>query len=184
MTWPGSPTGLVLAAARFAAEKHRDQRRKDKDASPYINHPLQVAHTLFESGVEDPEVLAGALLHDTVEDTDTTLDELRDRFGPRIASLVAEVTDDKSLPKARRKELQVAHAAAASPGAQQIKIADKISNIRDITGSPPAEWDRERKAGYLDWAVRVVEGCRGVNPTLERVFDHAVSRARAELGLV
>lgn len=173
----------LLDALAFAAARHRDQRRKDAGASPYINHPIAVAHALAaEGGVTDPDVLVAAILHDTVEDTRTTFDEVAERFGPVVAGLVRELTDDKSLPKAERKQLQVAHAAAASAGARQIKIADKLCNVRDITHTPPADWPPERRLGYLDWAASVVGACRGVNPRLEAAFDEALTRARRAVG--
>jgi guanosine-3',5'-bis(diphosphate) 3'-pyrophosphohydrolase len=172
----------LLGALAFAAEKHSRQRRKDSEASPYINHPIAVATVLAaEAGVSDEAVLLAAVLHDTVEDTETTFEELERRFGRTVRDLVAEVTDDKSLPKQERKDLQVAHARAASAGARQIKIADKICNIRDIAESPPADWPLDRKREYLVWAERVVEGCRGVNPRLDAAFDGALSKARRVL---
>lgn len=170
---------VLFDALAFAARKHRDQRRKDAEASPYINHPIAVAHVLAAEGaVTDPTVLVAALLHDTVEDTRTTFAELEQRFGPAVAGLVRELSDDKSLPKAERKRLQVAHAAAASAGARQIKLADKICNVRDITDTPPADWPPERKTAYLDWAADVVNACRGANPALEAAFDATLERAR------
>lgn len=132
---------LLIRAAIFAANKHRDQRRKDTAASPYINHPLALADVLAnEGGVDDVEVLCAALLHDTIEDTQTTPDELRREFGDRVANIVLEVTDDKSLPKAERKRLQIVHAGHASFEARLVKLADKICNLRDILASPPANW--------------------------------------------
>lgn len=167
----------VLRAALFAAERHRNQRRKDAEASPYVNHPIAVASVLAaEGGVTDPDVLCAALLHDTLEDTETTADELRDAFGGRVCDIVLEVTDDKSLQKAERTQLQVVHAATASPSAQLVKLADKISNLRDLLNSPPADWPAERKQAYFDWAERVVAGLRGVHPGLEKVFDALISR--------
>lgn len=167
---------LVLDAAAFAADKHRRQRRKDAEATPYINHPLALATILArEGGVGDAEVIAAALLHDTVEDTETTLPELEARFGANVAAMVAEVTDDKALPKAERKRLQVAHAAHKSPGAKLVKLADKIANLRDIAASPPADWDQERKAQYVRWASEVVAGLRGSNAALEAAFDAATA---------
>ena len=179
-----SPATL-LRAATFAAEKHRHQRRKDAEASPHINHPLAVASVLaVEASVRDEALLVAALLHDTVEDTKTTFSELEAAFGSTVRCLVEEVTDDKSLPKEVRKSLQVAHAPSASPSAKQLKIADKICNIRDITESPPSDWSEERKAEYLAWTERVVAGCRGVNPSLDRVYDAALLAARRKLGLL
>lgn len=167
---------LVLDAAAFAADKHRRQRRKDAEATPYINHPLALATILAkEGGVVNAEVIAAALLHDTVEDTETTHAELEARFGPTVAAIVAEVTDDKSLPKAERKRLQVTRAAQKSPGAKLVKLADKIANLRDIAASPPADWDAARKADYIRWASEVVSGMRGTNAALEAAFDAAAA---------
>jgi guanosine-3',5'-bis(diphosphate) 3'-pyrophosphohydrolase len=162
---------LVLQAAAFAAEKHRHQRRKDAEASPYINHPIQLAYILVQADVEDPIVLAAALLHDTIEDTNTTHDELEIVFGHEIANIVVECSDDKTLDKLERKQAQVDHAAHISKRAQLVKLADKIANVSDIDGAPPAGWSLERKREYFDWARRVVDQMRGVNPKLEARFD-------------
>lgn len=170
-------TALILKAAAFAAEKHRSQRRKDVEASPYINHPLALAHILSaEGGVTDCNVLAAALLHDTIEDTDTSSAELTEQFGPIVAGIVAEVTDDKSLPKEERKRLQVARAATKSQGAKLVKLADKISNLRDIIDCPPSGWAAEQKVGYFRWAKEVVDGLRGVSASLEASFDATYER--------
>ena len=174
--------GRLLQAADFAATKHQKQRRKDVGASPYINHPLAVANVLAnEGGVTDVELLMAAILHDTIEDTEVTVIELSKCFGDIVAVLVAEVTDDKSLPKAQRKALQVETAARKSKQAKQLKLADKICNIRDINAESPADWDVDRKLEYLDWAVQVIAGCRGVNAKLEDVFDKATANARSRL---
>jgi guanosine-3',5'-bis(diphosphate) 3'-pyrophosphohydrolase len=170
----GSDLGKILDALAFAADKHRHQRRKDREASPYINHPIDLAQILVnEAGVDDPLVLVAAVLHDTVEDTATTLDELEGRFGPEVREIVAEVTDDKALAKDERKRLQVEHAPHASFRAQQVKLADKISNLRDMAHSPPATWDLERRRAYFDWCKRVVDGLRGRHAALESLFDAA-----------
>jgi GTP diphosphokinase / guanosine-3',5'-bis(diphosphate) 3'-diphosphatase len=164
--------GLVITAARFAAWKHRDQRRKDADASPYINHPIGLAEILWtEGGVTDPTVLAAALLHDTIEDTETTPEELRGQFGESVAAIVEEVTDVKWLKKHSRKKIQVARAARSSKGAKLVKLADKISNVRDVLANPPAGWTIERRREYFDWAKSVVDRVRGTNPKLKRRFD-------------
>lgn len=182
MAFKSDDISLILRALRFAAHKHRNQRRKGAEASPYINHPIDVAETLWNAGfVRDASVIIAALLHDTVEDTATTFAEIEQLFGPEVRSLVEEVTDDKSLPKAERKRLQASHAPHLSIGAKQIKFADKISNIRDIADAPPADWSQERKAEYLDWAEGVVAGLRGCNRELENLFDETISRARAEI---
>lgn len=165
-------TGLVLKALAFAAHKHRDQRRKDNNASPYINHPIALATVLCnEGGITDVNVLCAALLHDTIEDTETTPAELTKLFGKTISDLVMEVTDDKSLPKAERKRLQIEHAANASYEAKLVKLADKISNLRDIANCPPADWDSNRKQEYFDWAKKVIDQIRGTSAVLERIFD-------------
>lgn len=164
---------LLLEAASFAAERHRDQRRKDVDATPYINHPLEVARILSEAGVDDPDVLMAALLHDTIEDTETSPDDLIERFGERVNKLVLEVTDDKSLPKAERKRLQVRNGPKKSDGAKMIKIADKIANLRDLRTSPP-QWNEERVAAYVRFAKDVGTGCKGVNSLLDVMLDEHV----------
>ena len=173
---------LLLGAIRFAAERHRDQRRKDAGASPYINHPIAVACVLAEEGeVHDEEILLAAVLHDTVEDTDASFEEIEERFGAAVCGYVREVTDDKSLEKTVRKRLQVEHARTASPGAKQIKVADKICNLRDLAASPPPDWPLERVRAYVTWAEEVVAGCRGVNHRLDAAFDAAAALARASL---
>ncbi len=165
---------LILKALEFAALKHRDQRRKDAIASPYINHPIALANVLTrEGGVTEPEVLAAALLHDTLEDTQTTPEELRAAFGEAIARIVEEVTDDKNLLKADRKRLQIEHAATISREAKLVKLADKICNVRDVADHPPAKWDLARRREYFEWARMVVDRLRGVHPELEKRFDEA-----------
>ena len=174
---PEKDLALLFRALAFAAHKHRDQRRKDAEASPYINHPIALAEVLAgEGGVTDVEVLAAALLHDTIEDTDTSLAELQEQFGARIAAMVAEVTDDKNLPKAERKRLQIEHAAGLSPGAKLVKLADKICNLRDVADRPPSKWELERRQEYFEWAKRVIDGLRGIHPALESAFDAAYRR--------
>src|SRR5688500_16552266 len=134
MTAPSlPPSARLLRALQFAAGKHRDQRRKGSARAPYINHLIDVAGILAEvGGVDDPTVLQAAILHDTLEDTETSVTELQREFGPDVAAIVAEVTDDKSIPKAERKRLQIEHAPALSNAAKQLKVADKISNISEI----------------------------------------------------
>ncbi len=168
---------LVVKAANFAAFKHRNQRRKDADASPYINHPIALANVLSnEAGITDSIVLCAALLHDTIEDTETTLEELQSEFGKAIASVVMEVTDDKTLPKAERKRLQIVHAKTASRRARLVKLADKICNLRDVATSPPPKWNLRRKRKYFDWAKQVIDRLRGTNRKLEKLFDEAFSQ--------
>jgi len=161
----------VLKAAAFAAEKHRNQRRKDAEASPYINHPIQLAHILVQADIEDPVVLAAALLHDTIEDTNTSFEELEIVFGYEIANIVAECSDDKKLGKLERKQAQIDHAAGLSRAAKLVKLADKIANVNDMNDAPPAGWSLERKREYFDWAKRVVDEIRGTHAGLEARFD-------------
>jgi len=172
---------LLLKALAFAAHKHREQRRKDAQASPYINHPIALADVLVnEGGITDVEVLCAALLHDTVEDTATTHEELVDAFGSRVARIVAEVTDDKRLPKAERKRLQIEHAPHISREAKLVKLADKLCNLRDVAERPPAGWDLGRRREYFDWAKQVIDGLRGAPGEdmrrLEAAFDAAYAR--------
>jgi len=173
---------VILRAVRFSADKHRLQRRKGKDASPYINHPLEVADLLANAGdVQDVAVLVAAILHDTVEDTGTAFEELESAFGHEVRVLVEELTDDKNLPKPQRKLLQIEHARHISSRAKQIKIADKISNVRDVAHNPPRDWPMQRRREYVDWAEKVVAGCRGSNRALEKLFDDTAREARALL---
>ena len=176
MTHPNNPTldaiQVVLKSAQFAAVRHANQKRKGAAAEPYINHLIEVAGLVSNAIAEpDANLLAAAFLHDTIEDTKTTKEELVQAFGSDVADLVVEVTDDKSLPDVQRKLLQVEHAPGLSVRAQIIKIADKISNLRGILYSPPAGWDRRRKREYFDWGKQVVDGLTSPNPILRKEFD-------------
>jgi guanosine-3',5'-bis(diphosphate) 3'-pyrophosphohydrolase len=166
----------LFEALAFAADKHRDQRRKDAHASPYINHPIMLARVLsVEGGVTDTQTLIAAVLHDTIEDTETSFDELRAQFGNVVADVVAEVTDDKLLPSAERKRLQVLHAPHKTRRAALVKLADKICNLRDMAHNPPTGWPLERRRAYFDWAKDVVDALPPVNRRLREVFDAAYS---------
>jgi guanosine-3',5'-bis(diphosphate) 3'-pyrophosphohydrolase len=174
---------LLLRAAAFAARKHQHQRRKDAEASPYINHALEVAAILaVEGAVTDPLTLTAAVLHDTLEDTETNPEELAAAFGPAMRDLVQELTDDKRLPKAERKARQAASATHLSDRAKLIRIADKIANVRDVTHHPPAHWDLGRRRDYLDWTEGVLSGCRGLSPALEACYGEALREGRRILG--
>lgn len=178
-----SELARLLTALQFAAHKHRDQRRKDAAASPYINHAIEVATILAtRGGVTDLATLTAAVLHDTIEDTRTTPAELEAEFGAEVRDLVLEMTDDKRLPKAERKRFQIEHAGSISPKARLIKFGDKICNVRDVTASPPAGWPLERRREYLDWTEQVLVGCRGCNPGLESYYDEVLRAGRAALG--
>lgn len=165
---------LILEALAFAAHKHKDQRRKDVAASPYINHCIAVANVLVRPGhIKDAETICAALLHDTIEDTETAPEELRRRFGTTICQTVEEVTDDTGLPSKERKRRQVERAAHISERGKLVKLADKICNIRDVADHPPAGWRLKRRQEYFDWAREVVEQLRGVHAELEGLFDRA-----------
>ena len=165
---------LLIDALAFAALKHRDQRRKDPEASPYINHPISLARVLsIEAGLFDAKMLAAAVLHDTLEDTQTTFEELRERFGKTVATVVREVSDDRTLLKAERKRLQIEHAAHLTRRARLVKLADKICNVRDVASNPPRDWPLQRRREYFDWAKAVIDRIRGTNRKLEALFDEA-----------
>ena len=176
--------GLLLKAIRFSADKHRNQRRKDNAHSPYINHPIEVAQLLWDVGcVRNVNVLLAAILHDTIEDTRTRPDEIRDNFGNKVLSLVLEVTDDKSLPKADRKRLQIETAPHKSHGAKLVKLSDKCCNVRDLVTTPPEGWSLERRCEYLLWTEQVVAGLRGTNAGLEEYYDHELASGKILLGI-
>jgi GTP diphosphokinase / guanosine-3',5'-bis(diphosphate) 3'-diphosphatase len=178
----GMALGLFLKAVTFAARKHQDQRRKGRRHRPYINHLLQVAEILWEiGGVRDVEILIAAVLHDTLEDTKTTTEELEAAFGPRVLALVQAMTDDKSLPKQARKALQVTHAPHLSPAAKLIKLADKIHNVYELDHVPPVGWSRDRILAYVDWADKVVDGLRGVNGAMDTAYDNAARSVRRSM---
>jgi (p)ppGpp synthase/HD superfamily hydrolase len=170
-------------AADYAARQHIAQRRKGQRAEPYINHLTEVAALLAEAtDGGDVVLLMGGLLHDTLEDTDATYEDLVQHFGPEVATLVAEVTDDKSLPKEERKRLQIEKTAAKSRRAKLLKIADKTSNLRGLVGSPPVGWTETRLRDYVVWASDVVRSCRGLNARLEAAFDAAHEAASRHYG--
>ncbi|MCK1732433.1 HD domain-containing protein [Bradyrhizobium sp. 138] len=177
-----SPIRLVSEAAELAAHRHNGMARKGRGKEPYINHLAEVANLLATAtdGV-DAELVAAGWLHDCVEDTDTTRQELAQLFSERVASLVAECTDDMSLPKAERRQKQIKDAPHKSPGAKLIKIADKISNTGARIQTDPSVEEREDLADYVGWAAQVVAGCRGGNAWLDERFDDAVKAAKALL---
>jgi GTP diphosphokinase / guanosine-3',5'-bis(diphosphate) 3'-diphosphatase len=172
---------LISRAWNFAAQRHTTQRRKGKAQEPYINHLAEVAELVATAtNGRDANLVAAAVLHDTVEDTATLPAELTSVFNADVAGLVAEVTDDKSLDKAVRKKLQVEHATAKSERAKLIKLADKTSNLRALVKSPPGDWSLQRRREYLDWALDVAKGLRGVNPWLEAQFGEAAEQLRQD----
>ena len=177
-------TGLLLKALSFSAHKHRNQRRKDTEKSPYVNHPIEVTNLLWKVGnIREVNTLLASILHDTIEDTATNPDEISELFGEDVLSIILEVTDDKSLPKQERKRLQIETAPHKSPGAKLIKLADKCCNVRDMVMSPPEDWSLERRCEYLLWTERVVAGLRGTNPALEKYYDENLAQGKELLGL-
>ncbi len=177
--------GLFMSALKFGANRHRWQRRKDAEQTPYFNHPIDVAEILWRVGaVRDINILTAALLHDVIEDTETLPEEVGRTFGPKVLSLVLEVSDNKSLSKEMRKELQVQHAPSLSAGAKSIKIGDKICNIRDVINSPPPDWSIERRLEYLAWAERVVTAMNGCNDRLEEEFYRLFGEGREKISSI
>ena len=172
MSYPIQPFQKIFSAVGFAAQRHSNQRRLGTAAEPYINHLVEVA-ALVSGALSEPDtnLVIAALLHDSIEDAGVTMEELTEHFGVDVAQLVAEVSDDKSLPKQERKRLQVVNAPLKSERAQMIKIADKISNLRSLHSSPPVGWDSERQKEYVLWSVEVVNGLAKPNPILRAEFD-------------
>jgi GTP diphosphokinase / guanosine-3',5'-bis(diphosphate) 3'-diphosphatase len=176
-----SMDSLLLSAIKFASEKHVNQRRKGCENIPYINHTIRVAYILQEVGKEfSPSLLAAAVLHDTLEDTETTEEELTVLFGENVCSLVKEVTDDMTLTYDDRKRYQIKKAPSLTDDAKKIKIADKISNIQDIL-QYPMSWSNRRKRMYVEWSEKVIDGCRGINILLDSAFDKTVNYAKSIL---
>ena len=169
---------LVLKATQFAALKHCDQRRKD-GKTPYIIHPISVAMILSEIGsIEDPEILSAALLHDTLEDTDTSAHELDKNFGSRVRIIVEELTDNDMLTFSQSKQMQIENAPYLSKDATLVRIADKISNVSDVIENPPPEWNQKRCNKYVDWAEAVMNNCQKVNQDLENHFFELLTEYR------
>lgn len=173
----------LIDAIYFAAEKHKDQRRKNEKQTPYINHPLHVMCILSDNGVTDVDVLISAVLHDTVEDTDTSFEELEQKFGSRVASIVRECSDNKSLDKVERKKLQLEHAANASLEAKLVKMADKYSNLTDLHQSPPKTWSKEEIVGYSVWAFEVCKRLYGLSDPLNYGLESNLKKVFEDLGV-
>ena len=175
-------TVLITRALHFAAERHSNHRRKGQAQEPYVNHLAEVSELVADATEgKDVNLIAAALLHDTIEDTETSSDELVATFNNDIAQLLADVTDDKSLPKQDRKYLQVVNSRAQNMRVKLLKLADKTSNLRSLANSPPENWNTEQKQAYIDWAIKVAAGLKGVNPWLEGRFDEALRRAQQTL---
>lgn len=182
MTYTFDEMDILLRAIRYAEAQHRGQTRKDATHAPYIKHPLDVMDLLWQVGeVRDVVTLAAAVLHDTIEDTDTSPEDIQALFGAQILAVVQELTDDKGLEREERKRLQIEHAPHKSPAAAQIKIADKFCNVRDVIESPPEDWSRERKIAYVQWAIDVVERLPKHNPPLEQHFYDLIAQVQTAL---
>ena len=170
---------LFTKALAFAAHKHKDQKRKDRDKTPYINHPIALTNVLInEHKMTDTEILCSALLHDTVEDAEVTAEELTDLFGESISNIVMEVSDNKTLIKEQRKQAQIKHAPHLSTKAKAVKLADKICNLRDVIKCPPINWTDVRRQKYFEWSKQVIDGLRGEWSELELAFDDEYKNIR------
>lgn len=161
----------LMEALNFAALRHRAHRRKGREGTPYINHLIEVAHILTLHGIDDEDLLCASVLHDTIEDVGVSAEELRSRFGPRVTALVLAVTDDENLPLWDQKQRQIDEAGNLPKAAQNLRVADKISNLRGILMSPPPGWSHERKLAYYAWAREVVQACTSADPSLLRTFE-------------
>ena len=167
---------ILSEAVFFASIKHKNQRRKDNDSTPYINHPIEVMHVLASCAISDPDILAAGLLHDTIEDTQTSAGELEEKFGKKITSIVLECSDDKSLDKIERKQQQILHASTASNEAKQVKLADKYSNLNGLYTNPPTTWSTETIDGYVNWCWVVCSKLYGVNTKLDELLQNLFSK--------
>ncbi len=161
----------LLKAIHFAAQKHQNQRRKNTAQTPYIGHPIEAAHLLAEGGVTNTEILQAAVLHDTLEDTNTTFEELEANFGKEVATTVRECTDNKKLNKIHRKMMQLVHADTLSYSAQLVKAADKLSNLSNLVSDPPAHWTKSEILGYAVWSWFVVQGLKSASPLCPQIFE-------------
>jgi len=177
-----SDTSKILFAVNFPAEKHKDQRRKNPDKIPYINHPVGVADILIEEGkVEEVDWICAALLHDTIEDTDTTEEEITKHFGPNVASIVKELSDDKLLPQAERKRLTIVNAPNKSIAAKTVGMCDKIYNLRDLERILPAGWTEQRRVEYFIWSKKVVEHYYHANSNLAQIMQNMFLEHKTEM---
>jgi len=169
-----------MKAIEFAAEKHKYQRRRGYDRLPYINHPIKVANLLIEIGCGESNLIVSALLHDVLEDTETTVEEIQEHFGTEVLNTVLELTDDMNLPYAERKRLQIEKAPSLSKDARKIKIADKLCNIRDIM-EYPLDWDDPEKMEYLLWSEKTISAVGSSDRSLEKLFADEIKRGKKRL---
>ncbi len=183
MIIPEESFSKFLKALKFASVKHKDQKRKGACPPPYINHPIEVMQVLWEHGaVRDTNILMGALLHDTIEDTATSQQEIEQLFGKEVLQIVKEVTNPKYLSRQAVKQKQIDDAPHKSPEAKQLKLADLICNIQDVSKRcPPLHWSINRRLEYLDWANKVATGLKGCNTRLEQMFEQKLQEGRTYL---
>jgi (p)ppGpp synthase/HD superfamily hydrolase len=173
-----------MKAADAAARWHVNQRRKGAAQEPYITHLIEVAALVAEATAgADPNLIVAALLHDAIEDQGVNHEEIAAQFNDDVADLVVEVTDNKKLPKAERKQLQIKNAPKLTPRAKILKLADKISNLRSLATSPPADWPMQRRVDYVIWTTEVVHSLRGASGLLENEFDRAAADAERTIPL-
>ena len=161
----------VFQALIFAADKHKNQRRKDLENTPYINHPIEVANFLIKHGITDSNIIICALLHDTIEDTNTSFEEIKELFGEEIALTVRDCTDNKKLDKITRKKEQIEHAKYIRNNAKLVKLADKYSNISMLAINPPSKWSPEEIIGYTHWGYAVCKNLFGINEKIDKTVS-------------
>lgn len=173
----------VLTACKYAAECHAEQRRKDKKSTPYINHPIEVAEFLTFHGVTDPDMIIAALLHDVIEDTNGTSDQIKDMFGNNVLTMVLECSDDKSLDKVQRKRLQIEHAKNISDDAKLVKLSDKYSNIKGLLDNPPTTWTKEVIMGYMYWGMAVCRNLYFGHPTIDQALKDLFTKQGIDINM-
>ncbi|KPM04356.1 guanosine-3',5'-bis(diphosphate) 3'-pyrophosphohydrolase MESH1-like protein [Sarcoptes scabiei] len=172
---------LLMKATDFAAKAHRKQLRKDGE-TPYINHPIGVANILASVGkISDPNILISALLHDTVEDTAVTFDEIEKNFGSKVRSIVEELTIDKTLPKHERKQLEIENASKCCDEAKLIKMADKLHNLEDLLERNPIGWSEQRVQNYFEWSAKIIENLLNMNVEIENRCRMILSQRNVSL---
>ena len=167
---------MILKALNFAREKHEGQFRKDEFQRPYIVHPVGVYGLLFNAGIENEDVLCAALLHDTIEDTNTTFDELAIEFNIEVAGLVGEVTNNPAISKAKQKLMQLEDAPYMTNGARLVRFADKINNLNDIAEFPPVGWDKAKKDRYVEFCKELIPLLNIDNEYLNKKFKEAIKK--------
>ena len=170
---------LITKAEAYARQNHEGQFRKGEAQEPYVTHVAEVASRVARYGGSE-SAIAAAWLHDVVEDCDPEIEDIENLFGSKVAKIVAEVTDDKSLSKQDRKARQVKNAPYKSEEACLVKWADKICNLLSIANSPPP-WDKARKMEYIEWAREVASGLPYSTSTTRQEFEDAIGKALSKV---